>query len=189
MTMCSVHKMGALALLLFDRVLTRNFKTCIRDTLLGIIWRPRMKNMRTDIRIWWVIMVLRNACRTDSYVRIWDTLFTFQAYKNGLINCFNVSLRLIVFEQYFVYHSICPNCLRFLRSKAEFFVPSMLVAALFRKSGMLDRSKWRMTLFICRNLPQEITVMIINTGQMCTVNYSGRNVRFKGPRLDKKNVL
>ena len=39
-----------------------------------------------------------------------------------------------------------------------------------------------------RNLPQEITVMIINTGQMCTVNYSGRNVRFKVPRLDKKNV-
>ena len=31
-----------------------------------------------------------------------------------------------------------------------------------------------MTLFIHRNLPQEITVMIINTGQMCTVNYSGR---------------
>ena len=43
-----------------------------------------------------------------------------------------------------------------------------------------------MTLFIRRNLPQEITVMIINTGQMCTVNYSGRNVRFKVPRLDKK---
>ena len=48
---------------------------------------------------------------------------------------------LIVFEQYFVYHSICPNCLRFLRSKAEFFVPSTLVAVMFRKSGMLDRSK------------------------------------------------
>ena len=31
-----------------------------------------------------------------------------------------------------------------------------------------------MTLFIRRNLLQEITVMIINTGQMCTVNYSGR---------------
>ena len=31
-----------------------------------------------------------------------------------------------------------------------------------------------MTLFIRRNLPQEITIMIINTGQMCTVNYSGR---------------
>ena len=31
-----------------------------------------------------------------------------------------------------------------------------------------------MTLFIHRNLPQEITVMIIYTGQMCTVNYSGR---------------
>ena len=43
-----------------------------------------------------------------------------------------------------------------------------------------------MTLFIRRNLPQEITVMIINTGQMSTVNYSGRNVRFKVPRLDKK---
>ena len=46
-----------------------------------------------------------------------------------------------------------------------------------------------MTLFIRRNLPQEITVMIINTGQMCTVNYSGRNVRFKVPRLDKKCVV
>ena len=44
-------------------------------------------------------------------------------------------------------------------------------------------------LFIRRNLPQEITVMIINTGQMCTVNYSGRNVRFKVPRLDKKCVV
>ena len=109
----------------------------------------------------------------------------FPSSHNGLINCCNVSLRLIVFEQYFVYHSICPYCLRVLRSKAEFFVPSTLVAAMFRKSGMLDRSKCCMTLFICRNLPQEITVMIINTGQMCTVNYSGRNVRFKVPRLEK----
>ena len=46
-----------------------------------------------------------------------------------------------------------------------------------------------MTLFIRRNLPEEITVMIINTGQMCTVYYSGRNVRFKVPRLDKKCVV
>ena len=43
-----------------------------------------------------------------------------------------------------------------------------------RKSGILDRSKCRMTLFIHRNLPQGITVMIINTGQMCIVNYPGR---------------
>ena len=64
----------------------------------------------------------------------------FPSLQNGLINCF-VSLRLIVFEQYFVYHLICPNCLRFLRSKAEFFVPSTLVAAMFKKNGMLDRSK------------------------------------------------
>ena len=64
----------------------------------------------------------------------------FPSLQNGPINLF-VSLRLIVIEQYFVYHSICPNCLRFLRSKAEFFVPSTLVAAMFRKSGMLDRSK------------------------------------------------
>ena len=42
-----------------------------------------------------------------------------------------------------------------------------------------------MTLFIRRNLPQEITVMIINTGQMCTVNNSGRNVRLKVPGLEK----
>ena len=68
---------------------------------------------------------------------------------------------------------------------------------MFRKSGMLDRSKCRKRLFIRRNLPQEITAMIINiknpmmmmmminTGQMCTVNYSGRNVRFKVPRLEK----
>ena len=81
-------------------------------------------------------MVSRNACRTDNYVVI-----HFPSLQNGLINCFNVSLRLIVFEQYFVYHSICPNCLRFLRSKAKFFVPSMLVAAMFRKSGIVDRSK------------------------------------------------
>ena len=54
---------------------------------------------------------------------------------------------------------------------------------------MLDRSKRRMTLFIRRNLPQEISVMVINTGQMCTVDYSGRNVRFKVPRLEKKCVV
>ena len=65
----------------------------------------------------------------------------FSSLQNGLINCLNVSIRLVVFEQYFVYHSICPNCLQFLRSKAEFFVPSTLVTAMFRKSGMLDRSK------------------------------------------------
>ena len=101
--------------------------------------------------------------------------------------CFPTSHSL---QQYFVYHSICPNCLRFLRSKAEFFVPSTLVAAMFRKSGMLDRSKGRMTLFIHRNLPQEITVMIINTGQMCTLNYSGRPgmCDLKCPDW-KKNVL
>ena len=98
----------------------------------------------------------------------------FSSLQNGLINCFNVSIRLVVFEQYFVYHSICPNCLQFLRSNAEFFVPSRLVATMFRKSGILDRSKCRMTLFIRRNLPQGITVMIINTGQVCIINYPGR---------------
>ena len=65
----------------------------------------------------------------------------FSSLQNGLINCLNVSIRLVVFEQYFVYHSICSNCLQFLRSNAQFFVPSMLVAAMFRKRGMLDRSK------------------------------------------------
>ena len=45
---------------------------------------------------------------------------------------------------------------------------------MFRNSGILDRSKCRFTLFIRRNLPQGITVMIINTGQMCIVNYPGR---------------
>ena len=94
----------------------------------------------------------------------------FSSLQNGLINCLTVS----IIEQYFVYHSICPNCLQFLRRKAEFFVPSTLVAAMFRKSGILDRSKCRMTLFIRRNLPQGITVMIINTGQICIVNYPGR---------------
>ena len=98
----------------------------------------------------------------------------FSSLQNGLINCLNVSIRLVVFEQYFVYHSICHNCLQFLRSKAAFFVPSTLVAAVFRKSGILDRSKCRMTLFIRRNLPQGITVIIINTGQICIVNYPGR---------------
>ena len=34
----------------------------------------------------------------------------FPSLKNGPINLF-VSLHLIVFEKYFVYHSICPNCL------------------------------------------------------------------------------
>ena len=42
---------GCLALFILFRVLARNFKTCVRDSLLGIIWRPRMKNMRTGIRI------------------------------------------------------------------------------------------------------------------------------------------
>ena len=98
----------------------------------------------------------------------------FSSLQNGLTNCLNVSIRLVVFEQYFVYHSICPNCLQFLRGKAEFFVPSTLVAAMFRKSGILDRSKCRMTLLTRRNLPQGTTVMIINTGQICIVNYPGR---------------
>ena len=35
----------------YARVLTRNFKTCLQDSLLGANWRPRMKNMRTGIRI------------------------------------------------------------------------------------------------------------------------------------------
>ena len=35
----------------YGRVLARNFKTCVRDSLLGANWRPRMKNMRTGIRI------------------------------------------------------------------------------------------------------------------------------------------
>ena len=65
----------------------------------------------------------------------------FLSLQNGLINCLNVSIHLVVFEPYFVYHSICPNCLQFLRNKAEFFVPSTLVAGMFRESGMLDRSK------------------------------------------------
>ena len=114
----------------------------------------------------------------------------FSSLQNGLINCLNVSRRLVVFEQYFVYHSICPNCSQFLRSKAEFFVPSTLVAAKSRKSGILDRSKCRMTLFIRRNLPQGITVMIINTGQMCIVNYPGRpRMRdLKCPDWEKKRL-
>ena len=120
----------------------------------------------------------------------------FSSLQNGLINCLNVSIRLVFFKQYFVYHSICPNCLQFLRSKAEFFVPSTLVAAMSRKSGILDRSKCRMTLFIRRNLPQGITVMIINTGQMCIVTYPGRpRMRdlkcpdWKKKRLGKKYVV
>ena len=114
----------------------------------------------------------------------------FSSLQNGLINCLNVSIRLVVFEQYFVYHSICPNCLQFLRSKAKFFVSSTLVAAMSRKSGILDRSKCRMTLFIRRNLPQGITVMIINTGQMCIVNYPGRpRMRYlKCPDWQKKTT-
>ena len=98
----------------------------------------------------------------------------FSSLQNGLINCLNVSIRLVVFEQYFVYHSICPNCLQCFAKQAEFFVPSTLVAAMFRKSGILYRSKCRMTLFIPRNMPQGITVMITNTGQICIVNYPGR---------------
>ena len=98
----------------------------------------------------------------------------FSSLQNGLINCLNVSIRLVASNNILFYHLICPNCLQFLRSKVEFFVPSTLVAAMFRKSCILDRSMCRMTLFICRNLPQGITVMIINTGQMCIVNYPGR---------------
>ena len=32
----------------------------------------------------------------------WRYVIHFPSLQNGLINCFNVSLRLIVFEQYFV---------------------------------------------------------------------------------------
>ena len=111
-------------------------------------------------------------------------LFKLTKRSDKMFKCFHTSRS---FEQYFVYHSICPNCLHFLRSKAEFFVPSTLVAAMFRKSGILDRSKSRMTLFIRRNLPQGITVMIINTGQMCIVNYPGRPrmCDFKCPDWEK----
>ena len=53
----------------FLRDLARNFTTWVRDSLLGTIWHPRMKNMCTGIRIWRV-MALRNACRTYNYIRI-----------------------------------------------------------------------------------------------------------------------
>ena len=33
------------------RVLARNFKTCVRDSLLGANWRPKMKNMRTGYEV------------------------------------------------------------------------------------------------------------------------------------------
>ena len=33
-------------------------------------------------------------------------------------NCLNVSIRLVVFGQYFVYHSICPNCLQFFAKQS-----------------------------------------------------------------------
>ena len=66
-------------------------------------------------------------------------LFKLTKRSDKLFKYFHI--RLVVFKQYFVYHSICPNCLQFLRRKAEFLVPSTLVAAKFRKSGMLDRSK------------------------------------------------
>ena len=33
------------------RVLARNFKTCVRDSLLGANWRPRMKNMLTGYEV------------------------------------------------------------------------------------------------------------------------------------------
>ena len=41
-----------------------------------------------------------------------------KSLQNGLINCLNVSIRLIVFEQYFVYHSIGPNCLQFFAKQS-----------------------------------------------------------------------
>ena len=98
----------------------------------------------------------------------------FSSLQNGLINCLNVSIRLVASNNILFIIRFALIVYNFLRSKAEFFVPSTLVAAMFRKSCILDRSKCRMTLFICRNLPQGITVMIINTGQMCIVNYPGR---------------
>ena len=33
----------------------------------------------------------------------------FPSLQNGLISCFNVSVLLIFFDQYFVYQSICPD--------------------------------------------------------------------------------
>ena len=43
--------------------------------------------------------------------------------RSDKLFCFPTSDGLIVFEQYFVYHSICPDCLQFLRSKAESLFP------------------------------------------------------------------
>ena len=34
-----------------SRVLSRKFKTRLRDSLLDAIWRPKMKNMRTGIKL------------------------------------------------------------------------------------------------------------------------------------------
>ena len=81
-----------------SRVLARNFKTCVWDSLLSAVWRPRMKNHACRYQNIAQVMALRNACRTDSYVWIRDTLCTLLVLQ-GLINCFNVSRLLIVFMQ------------------------------------------------------------------------------------------
>ena len=98
-------------------------------------------------------------------------LFKLTKRSDKLFKCFHRSRSL---RTIFCLSFDLPSLFTILGSKAEFFVPSTLVAAMFRNSGILDSSKCRMTLFIRRNLPQGITVMIINTGQMCIVNYPGR---------------
>ena len=73
--------------------------------------------------------------------------YALSKLKNCLINCFNVSRLIIVFDHYFIIQLV-PIALRFkyqttiLRSKAKFFVSSTLVAATFRKSGiyLIDQS-------------------------------------------------
>ena len=54
-------------------VLSSKFKTCLLDSLLDAIWRPKMKNMRTGIKL--RVMAFQNAYRTDSYVRNCDIYY------------------------------------------------------------------------------------------------------------------
>ena len=71
----------------------------------------------------------------------------FPSLQNGLINCFNVSRLPIVFDQYFTILLVL-IVLRFkyrtmiFAKQSEILVPSELVAATFRKSGIyfIDQS-------------------------------------------------
>ena len=80
----------------------------------------------------------------------------FPSLQNGLINCFNVSRLLIVFDQYFIIWLVL-IVLRFKYWTTVIAKQSEILCSVFASSCdvqkeryLLDRSKWPLTLFIHR---------------------------------------